>query len=300
MPIIEHNFTDIDEFWKFISPDGEIVNQMGQISYPIFRGQGDASWTLHPAALRKNVIDKYMHERHVYSQTDHVIFFEFDLLSAYIHYSDEMALTIPGDSQQFREDTDFYNFANRFGSIANEWPTNNFYPLLASAQHHGIPTRLLDWSRSPFVAAYFAATQALNFDINEKEKEIVVWAADVNKIDRLKHETDESITQIEFLSLPGVTSKNLAAQKGCFILLKWIMGQSRDNRFNPGTSIEQILSDNKEINLYKITLPHKQVGELLLKCKKYGFSAATLFPGSDGAGRAATEFKLAKLRADRM
>ena len=302
MPIKEYKFNDLTKFWQFLSPGGELTQEMGETAHPIFRGQGKVSWPLSPSALRSTVIDQYQRPRSIYDQTDHVMRFEYELLSAYMHHCDELGLTIPDDSREFRHKAEFFTFAHQFGSNANAWPTEDFYSLLASAQHHGVPTRLLDWTRSSFVAAYFAGVQALEC-MNAcgcLDEDIVVWGIDAKKAHLIRHETPSAITEIQHVKLPAITSKNLAAQKGCFLLVKWLTGQSRGLNFDVGPSIDAIVDASPAVILHKVILSHNEVGNLIFKCNDFGFSAATLFPGYDGAGKAAKEFKLAKRHSGKL
>ncbi len=62
-------------------------------------------------------------------------------------------------------------------NFTDEKPSDAF----AFAQHPGLPTMLLDWTRTPWFAAFFAADSNLGIEMpaSDKRPNLAVWAANL-------------------------------------------------------------------------------------------------------------------------
>jgi hypothetical protein len=136
----------------------------------------------------------------------------------------------------------------------------NDWEWLAVAQHHGLPTRLLDWTTNPLVAAYFAVEWPSDGD----SVVYVYTAQETVNADDFPNPFD--LTSVMRFRPPHLNSR-VVAQGSMFTVHP-----------DPSTPF-----DSPKVRRAIIpTDARRQLKRSLFKC---GISRKTLFPGLDGLAR---------------
>lgn len=174
------------------------------------------------------------------------------------------------------------------------------WELLFLMQHHGVPTRLLDWTENPYVALYFALTSCRTDPITGLYPDCCVWSLDPiawnravldditfsggvlvtsdRQLDSHKPGINETLFRRRPVAMYGsYNSPRIVAQRGAFT----VFGSDIAPMESVKTGVPAINDDV----LSALTIPGGYVASMLKALSAIGYTDSVLFPDLDGLAR---------------
>ncbi len=173
-------------------------------------------------------------------------------------------------------------------------PCESIWDWLALAQHHGLPTRLLDWTFSPYVALHFLTEDPEHYNVDG-----AVWCVDYHATNRLLPEPLQA--QLKEEGADVFTAEMLAAvarelssfdrlTKHPFVL--FFEPPSLDNRIVNQFALFSVMNgpllrldtflESQQRGVRRLIVPASLKWEVRDKLDQANVTERVLFPGLDG------------------
>lgn len=157
---------------------------------------------------------------------------------------------------------------------------NDYSILLGLAQHHGLPTPLLDWTSSPYIAAFFAFSDALEFaEMRPDASHVRIYGLTRGFVKASSSPVVELPRVRPYVASLSISPRNnprLYAQQGLFLIT---------NVAEVEAFVCRLEQESGRHALIAADVPVASASEALEDLAFMGLTAATLYPGLDGVCR---------------
>lgn len=218
----------------------------------IFRGQSDSSWALEPSINRYRAKLTTINNSHCpmvgrekLDWAKKMRSLEVDMLG---------------------------NLKNSYAARDTFGENIGFIEGLVNLQHYGAPTRLLDFTESPYIALFFAAS--------EGESSFSLYSAATSPLEVVNNEEDLNLDYLwgeeganeprVYIYRPKFCNPRIEAQKGLFLF--------------PSTTVlpfEKIL-DSGFLNMKKYNIPAKLRKDVVIMLNQMSISPKSVYPEVEG------------------